>query len=104
MAVWDYNLSPATSRRLRRAIQEDDYAGVKQALIDAYNEIYDLIGDEDIFDEYDRDGYIDDIEMLDTEPDIDSDIYENDIEDSFNYELDNFFDFCDNLRIWVGLD
>lgn len=104
MAAWYYNLGEETSRRLRSAIDKEDYAEVKQALIDAYNEIYDIIGDEDIFDEYDRDRYVEDIEFLDTEPDDDIDISWEDIEDNFNYELSNFFDFCDNLRVWVGLD
>ena len=102
MTKWKYNLSDSTSKRLRNAIDNEDYAEVKQALIDAYNEIYELIGDDSIFDEYDRDRYIEDVEYLNAEPE-DIDTSWEDIEDDFNYELDNFFDFCDNLRVWVGL-
>lgn len=94
---WRHQLS--IGGRLRQAIEDADYDLIKELLIAAYKEIHEV--DPENFDEHDLDRAIDDVEILDTEPDEDIDEYE--IEGNFDYELNNLYDLCDGLDIWIPL-
>lgn len=82
-------------KRLRAAIDDDDTVGVLKTLIDCYHEIarnY-YTDDEDFAEECA--GYVEEInDLLE---------YGTPEEDDVNYELDEFYDFCDNLNIWIEL-
>lgn len=80
-------------KRLRAAINDDDIVGVLKALIDCYNEIASncYTDDEDFAEECA--GYVEEInDLLE---------YGTPEEDDVNYELNEFYDFCDNLNIWI---
>lgn len=91
MAKWNYELSEKTARFLRNAIRDDDFLAVCVALQQAYQEINEMC--PEYYDEYDLQEDIEEIDYIDTE-----DAY---AEDEINYALNDFYDLCDNLRIWV---
>ncbi len=100
---WKYRLDKRVAKTLRDAIESEDYGAVREALKAAWKAVYEIVNDEDIFDEDDLSEKIDDLDFLDIEPDASIDASEEDIEDNFNYELDDFYDFCDGVRIWIPL-
>lgn len=87
---WSYTIK--SGAKLRRAIEDEDYEAVKEALIDCYSELF----NEGLIDEDDYDRWTSDIEFLDSDSE--------DAEDEFDYELNDFYDLCDNLNVWVALD
>lgn len=97
---WRHQLS--VGGRLRQAIEDADYDLIKELLIAAYKEIHEV--DPENFDEDDLDRAIDDVEILDTEPDEEIDVDEYEIEGNFDYELNNLYDLCDGLDIWIPLE
>lgn len=97
---WKHQLS--VGGKLRKAIEDMDYDLIKELLIAAYKEIHEV--DPENFDEDDLDRAVDDVEILDTEPDEEIDVDESDIEGNFDYELNNLYDLCDALNIWIPLD
>lgn len=96
---WDYQLKNGVA--LRNAIDAEDYGQIKNSLIAAYKEIHEVMPEK--FDEYDLENKLEDLEYLDTEPDEDIEISEDDIRENFDYELNDLYDLCDNLNIWVSL-
>lgn len=96
---WDYQLKNGVA--LRNAIDAEDYGQIKNSLIAAYKEIHEVMPEK--FDEYDLENKLEDLEYLDTEPDEDIEISEDDIRENFDYELSDLYDLCDNLNIWVSL-
>lgn len=96
---WYYQLKNGVA--LRNAIDAEDYGQIKNSLIAAYKEIHEVMPEK--FDEYDLENKLEDLEYLDTEPDEDIEISEDDIRENFDYELSDFYDLCDNLNIWVSL-
>lgn len=97
---WDYQLKNGVA--LRNAIDAEDYGQIKNSLIAAYKEIHEVMPEK--FDEYDLENKLEDLEYLDTEPDADIEISEDDIRENFDYELSDLYDLCDNLNIWVSLE
>lgn len=97
---WDYQLKNGVA--LRNAIDADDYGQIKNSLIAAYKEIHEVMPEK--FDEYDLENKLEDLEYLDTEPDEDIEISEDDIRENFDYELSDLYDLCDNLNIWISLE
>lgn len=89
---WKTNL--INGKALRKAIDDEDYNGVRDTLIACYKEIAEKRPDV-IEDEYELNDYIESIEILDANDD--------DIEDSLDYELSEFYDLCDANNIWVNL-
>lgn len=87
---WSYTIK--SGAKLRRAIEDEDYEAVKEALIDCYSELFNA----GIIDEDDYDTYVSEVEFLDAE--------DEDTLDDFDYELSDFYDLCDNLNVWVALD
>lgn len=82
-------------KRLRAAINDDDMVGVLKALIDCYHEIArNYYTDDDDFAE-ECAGYVEEINDLLEDGTLE--------EDDVNYELNEFYDFCDNLNIWIEL-
>lgn len=90
-ARWEYTLKCGKS--LRDAIEAEDYLTILQTLGDAYMELYlaDLI-DEDECDEWRE-------EVTNLMDDLD----EDEIDDEIDFQLDQFYDLCDNLRVWIPL-
>lgn len=97
---WYYQLKNGVA--LRNAINAEDYGQIKNSLIAAYKEIHEVMPEK--FDEYDLENKLEDLEYLDTEPDADIEISEDDIRENFDYELSDLYDLCDYLNIWVSLE
>lgn len=84
-----YNLSDLVTSKLRNAADKGDVVCVLKALISAYEELYDA----GIIDRDDYEEYTEEIDIID--PD--------DVE-SAEYQLQEFFDLCDNIGIFVPTD
>lgn len=97
---WKHQLS--NGMEIRQAIEDEDYHALRKALLAAYSEIHDMMPDE--FDDKDYDDAMSEIDLLDTKPDEDADTTAEDLEDSWNYELSDFYDLCDALDIWIPLN
>ena len=100
---WKFRLDSKLAKDLRGAIDREDYQALRTALEDSWRFLYNTINDEDILSESELETKIDDLEFLDVEPNSEIDVYDDDIEDNFNYELSDFYDFCDAFRIWIPL-
>lgn len=83
---WDYQLK--CGKALRQAIEDEDYVTIKDLLIKAWTELEDYFNDD----------YSSDIESIKY---ISLDDY--DAEDELNYALDDLYDFCDNMNVWIPL-
>lgn len=81
-----YSLSDSIASKLRTAADEGGIAGVLEALISAYDELY-YAG---IIDIDDYEAYTEEVNIVD--PD--------DIEEA-EFQLQEFFDLCDNIGIFV---
>lgn len=86
---WKYDLNRSIATRLRSAIRNEDAEGVKDALLDACESLKRL--DKDF--KYDMKNIEDELSLHD--PD------EDDFMESIDYILDNFYDICDDNRIWI---
>lgn len=89
-ARWSYTLKSGSA--LRSAIKDGDPMDVIHSLQNAYAELRDA----GLIDEDDFDSYTGDFELYEEDDD--------DIEESADYELDNFYDLCDALKVWIPLD
>ena len=90
---WDWKYELQSTDELMQAIDSEDYVGVINALRDCYQELLDveLITPEDF------DNYTEDFDLYGDFSDWD------DPESTVNYELEQFYDLCDNIRAWVGI-
>ena len=90
---WDWKYELQSTDELMQAIDSEDYVGVINALRDCYQELLDveLITPEDF------DSYTEDFDLYGDFSDWD------DPESTVNYELEQFYDLCDNIRAWVGI-
>lgn len=96
---WDYVLKSGVA--LRRAIQDEDIEGIRQGLIDCYNELF----ENDLIDEYERDEWVEEVEDADFAGEYNDDFFYGDYdEDLVDYELDQLYDLCDNINVFVALD
>lgn len=100
MGRWRYTLK--SGKAFREAVDSDDFIATLNALKTCYEEIHQQFPED--FDEYDLDDAYDDIdnEIDNVENYMDYDLTQDDVEDNVNYLLDNFYDTCDGLSIWVG--
>lgn len=89
-ARWSYTLKSGSA--LRSAIKDGDPMDVIHSLQNAYAELRDA----GLIDEDDFDSYTGDFELYEEDDD--------DIEETADYELDNFYDLCDALKVWIPLD
>lgn len=87
---WNYTLK--CGKFLRQAINDDNAPRVLDLLYRAYRELLNA----GLIDKDDYASYTEDFELYD--PD------EADFEDNIDYELDNLYDLCDNIGVWVSLD
>lgn len=87
---WNYTLK--SGKALRTAIDKEDYTALKSALGAAYKEINKALPED--FDEDELKEKLTDLEFLDLD---------SDAEEDWNYELSEFYDLCDALRIWVSI-
>ena len=89
---WAYTISDKVSKEFRDAIDADDedYERVRDAIVAVYDEIHentDLLSDDDY-----EDWVTEGIKIIDV-----------DSEEDINFELDNLYDFCDNVGIFIGI-
>jgi len=102
MAQWKYKLR--NGKALRDAIEADeDYDKVLDLLIACLKEINAKFPDR--YDSSDLETDIDDIENQrdNLENYEDYDMTFEDVQDEINYLLNDFYDLCDALRVWVSL-
>lgn len=101
MSNWKYNLK--SGEALRNAINNDDYYEVLTQLKNSWEEIHEQFPDN--FDKDELEDMYDDINnALDNVQNAnDYDLSEQDIEDELNYLLNDLYDFCDALRIWIEI-
>ena len=88
---WKYTLPTDLALKLRKSIKSEDCEGIKEALKGCYQDL----AKNAIIDEDDSDTYISDLDFID---DTDYDWM-----DEFDYILEDFWDLCDNLEVWVPL-
>lgn len=91
--VWRYTLR--NGAKLRNAIDLEDGEGIRDALLACYKELL----DKDFIDEYDYDDWTEEIRDADWE-----DEYGNLDDDAIDFELDQLYDLCDNIDVFVALD
>lgn len=101
MSNWKYKLK--SGRALRNAINDNDYRGTLTQLRNCWKEIHEQFPDD--FDEDELEDLYDDINnALDNVQNANEyDLSEEDIEDEINYFLNDLYDFCDALKIWIKL-
>lgn len=103
MRQWKYTLK--NSKALRNAINNENYLEILKELIKSYKQIVkieikdgiiSMSEEEDTLNDYifDIQNYID-YELMDIE-NINQ-------EDDINYFLNDLYDLCDNLNIWISL-
>lgn len=99
MAQWKYTLK--NGRALKDAISEDDDYSVLDILAACLKEINAKFPDD--YEEYELEEDLDDIENQrdNLENYEDYDMTYEDVEDEINYLLNEFYDLCDALRVWV---
>lgn len=93
MGRWRYTLK--FGKALRNAIDDEDYEAILDALVACFSELNKALPDDYDSDELERD--LEDI----------SAIKENledgeDIDDEINYKLEELYDLCDAIKVWVG--
>lgn len=99
-SAWVYTLKAGA--KIRAAINAEDVAGILRGLIDGYDELF----AQGYIDEYDHDSWTADVaDLLD---DVESYRYPEDLldefEDEVDFQLDEFYDLCDNIRVWVAFE
>lgn len=83
MKRWEIKID---GERLRDAIHRADLLDIKYELSVIYNTLF----DKGIIDEYERMDMLDELEFIEDE-------------DEMDYTLSDFYDLCDNLRIWITI-
>lgn len=91
---WGYTLK--NGGRLRKAISNEDYRDIIKSIYYCYEELK----EKGIIDEDDFERYTDEFDLY-----LDHDLEDYDEpEEVINYELNDLYDLCDNLNVWVSLD
>lgn len=98
---WAYTLN--SGKELRTAIRRDDPGAVLEALKSCFRELHRKLPED--FDEYDLDEVFDDI---DNERDNlynyeDYDMTYQDVLDNIDYILNNLYDICNALDVWIDV-
>lgn len=101
MNRWKHHIK--NGKKLRKAINDDNKIQTLEALKECYKEINRIM--VSVFDDDDLEDILSEIDnQLDNcENYEDYDMTEDDVQDEINYMLRNFYDFCDDWRIWVDL-
>ena len=87
---WNYKVPKDVALALRDAVDAGDLGAVKEAIAKVYESLIDILSKD--FDEYDLEDLRDYAEEA---RDVDED------EDEIDYLLDNLYDYCDNMSIWI---
>ena len=93
---WEYEVDKNLALSLREAIKDDDALATCSFMQLIYDDLYEKINDEDIFSKDELEQYKEDIDWLDLDAE--------DADEAVNYELDNLYDFCDSLNIWIPIN
>ena len=101
MTNWKYRLKVGSD--LREAINDENYEDVLKYLEKAWREI-----NKQFPEDYEEDELNEDIADIANERDNlynyeDYDMTIEDVEENINYLLSNFYDYCDNMGIWVEM-
>ena len=101
MANWKYRLK--TGLDLREAINDENPEEVLKCLEKSWREI-----NKQFPNDYEDDELNDDMADIENERDNllnyeDYDMTIEYVEENINYLLNNFYDYCDNMRIWIGI-
>ena len=109
--VWKKKMDADVVNRFRKAIDEDNYPVIQASLELIYRIIHQMYPNE--FNEEDLQDKLDGIELLPTDPgrsdeliddyDIGLDVDEYYAE-LYDYELEQLYNICDTLSIWLSLD
>jgi len=101
MSRWKHHIK--NGKKLRKAINDDDNVQTLEALKECYKEINRIM--VSVFDDDDLEDILSEIDnQLDNCKNYeDYDMTEDDVQDEINYLLKQFYDFCDDWRIWVDL-
>lgn len=101
MAKWEYILK--NGKPLRRAIDNEDPNAILDCLANCFREINENFPED--YEEYELEEDLDDIENQrdNLENYEDYDMTYDDIIDEIDYILNNLYDLCDGLRIWVDI-
>ena len=94
---WNHKVPDIMAKNLRKAIDDDNYEVIITTLISIYKYLKDILP-EDLDDSIDS--AIEELEFLDISPDADEDEMEEFYEE-LNANLNKFYDFCDDLKIWI---
>lgn len=98
MAQWRYTLNGG--KYLRDAIDNEDINEILLWLENLYTDINDKFPEE--FDEISLKSVIADIEGVGEDWE-NGYMDEEEVESSIDFLLNNFYDLCDNMKIWVGI-
>lgn len=88
--AWKKTLNPKIAMKLRNAIRSGDIPKIKEALKEAFIELY-RISPDDFYDG-ELDEKIEDIDFID-----------DDDEEEIDGILERFYDICDDLSIWIPI-
>lgn len=88
--AWKKTLNPKIAMKLRNAVRSGDIPKIKEALKEAFRELYRISPDDFYEDEIDE--KIEDIDFID-----------DDDEEEIDGILGRFYDICDDLSIWIPI-
>lgn len=106
MNKWKYRLE-STGKAFRESLTSEQETAatvieVYQRVIDCLNGLKHMLNNEDVEEWlYDIESMVEDLETACPEPDPDFDYEEQ--EENLNYYLNDFYNLCDNMRVWIGL-
>lgn len=109
--VWKKKMDADVVKRFRKAIDEDNYPVIQASLELIYRIIHQMYPNE--FNEEDLQDKLDDIKLLPTDPDRSDELIDDydiglDVDEYYaelyDYELEQLYDICDTLSIWLPLD
>lgn len=109
--VWKKKMDAKVVKRFRDAIDDENYSVIRASLELIYRVIHKMCPDE--FNEEDLQDKLYDIKMLPVDPNLSDElIKEYDINldvdeyfaEQYDYELEQLYDICDTLSIWLPLD
>lgn len=97
--TWKYEIPGAIANGLRKGITDQDYPEIKTYLTKAWQAVNKMMPED--FTDDELDDKISDFEFYEIEPNEYAD--EQDIIDNWDYELSDFYDFCDAYGVWIPL-
>ena len=101
MAKWEYTLT--WGKALRQAIEEEKPDRILEVLAECFKQINSILPKD--YDDYDLQEDLDDIEnQLDNLENYEEyGMSYQDVIEEIDYILNNLYDLCDSLRIWVDM-